>query len=197
VPRGAAGSGDRWPRGASGSELAFAAPDLGQVRERSRVRGTRQLARLAAINVLARHGAGRLDVCRHSVDVTDAREGEARVLAPLGERERELGAGQAHDNCAIGWRGIPILASQFGLGSSVREHPAASSGGASAVSVDLEPRAMAIMEGLLAAPEETLTLFDLRRQAGLDQPTSESDFKLLRRRAHCPRYSFITSESGH
>ena len=73
----------------------------------------------------------------------------------------------------------PDLASQFGLGSSVRDQPATSSRDASAVSVELEPRATAMMERLLAAPGETLTLVDLRRQAGLDEPTSESDFKLL------------------
>ena len=36
-----------------------------------------------------------------------------------------------------------------------------------------------MMERLLAAPGETLTLVELRHQAALDEPTSESDFKLL------------------
>jgi hypothetical protein len=63
----------------------------------------------------------------------------------------------------------PDLASQFGLGSSA---------GASAEPVELPPPALTILETLLGAPEETLTLAELRSQSGLDDPARDSDFKL-------------------
>lgn len=73
----------------------------------------------------------------------------------------------------------PDLASQFGLGGSSRERPATTNSDTPAASLELQPQAALMMERLLAAPGETLTLLELRHQAGLDEPTSESDFKLL------------------
>ena len=62
----------------------------------------------------------------------------------------------------------PDLAAQFGLASAAPpDEP-----------VELPPAALTILEKLLAAPEETLTLAELRSQSGLEDPARESEFKL-------------------
>jgi hypothetical protein len=63
----------------------------------------------------------------------------------------------------------PDLASQFGLASSLAtpDEP-----------VVLPRAALTILEELLAAPDETLTLAELRSKSGLEDPARESEFKL-------------------
>ena len=63
----------------------------------------------------------------------------------------------------------PDLASQFGLVSSVAtpDEP-----------VVLPTAALRILEELLAAPDETLSLAELRSLSGLEDPERESEFKL-------------------
>lgn len=63
----------------------------------------------------------------------------------------------------------PDLAAQFGLASSVA---------ASDEPVELPAAALTILEKLLGAPGETLTLAELRSQSGLEAAAFEPDFKL-------------------
>jgi hypothetical protein len=63
----------------------------------------------------------------------------------------------------------PDLASQFGLASPVTT---------SYESVVLPAAGLTILETLLTAPDETLTLAELRSQSGLEDPARESDFTL-------------------
>src|SRR5262249_12585083 len=63
---------------------------------------------------------------------------------------------------------------QFGLGV-----PVAAAGTPEHGSVDLPPAAVTMLERLLAAPGETLTLADLRSAAGLEDPAMAMDFTVL------------------
>jgi hypothetical protein len=90
---------------------------------------------------------------------------EARKSRVLPLRVTVWGEEQLCDQLAR----YPDLAAQFGLVSSVAacDEP-----------VELPAAALTILEKLLAAPGETLTLAELRRQSGLEDPARESDFKL-------------------
>jgi len=68
----------------------------------------------------------------------------------------------------------PDLARQFGLGVTVVDDV-----GPEYWPVDLPSAAVTILERLLAAPEETLTLADLRSAAGLEDPATANDFTVL------------------
>jgi hypothetical protein len=73
----------------------------------------------------------------------------------------------------------PDLAAQFGLGPLAAPTTIAASTGTPDDPADLRGEAVSMLERLLAAPGETLTLADLREQSGLGEHNSESDFKLV------------------
>jgi hypothetical protein len=73
----------------------------------------------------------------------------------------------------------PDLATQFGLGSSAVPTNVGGNSEASDEAVELQAQAIVILEKLLAAPGETLTLIDLRAQSRVDERTVDADFRLL------------------